>query len=137
MNLSKKKSLAVKTLKVGKDRILFVKSRLEDIKEAITKQDIKDLQKDGAIIVKDVKGRKKNLKKKIKRSTGNIRKKVNKRKREYVTMTRKLRKYVKELRNQGKLSREESQDIRKKIRNKYYKSLGNLKENIRGAKKWK
>jgi len=135
MNLSKKKSLAVKTLKVGKDRILFVKSRLEDIKEAITKQDIKDLQKDGAIIVKDVKGRKKNLKKKIKRSTGNIRKKVNKRKREYVTMTRKLRKYVKELRNQGKLSREESQDIRKKIRNKYYKSLGNLKENIRGAKK--
>jgi len=137
MNLSKKKSLAVKTLKVGKDRILFVKSRLEDIKEAITKQDIKDLQKDGAIIVKDVKGRKKNLKKKIKRSTGNIRKKVNKRKREYITMTRKLRKYVKELRNQGKLSREESQDIRKKIRNKYYKSLGNLKENIRGAKKWK
>ncbi len=135
MNLSKKKSLAVKTLKVGKDRILFVKSRLEDIKEAITKQDIKDLQKDGAIIVKDVKGRKKNLKKKIKRSTGNIRKKVNKRKREYITMTRKLRKYVKELRNQGKLSREESQDIRKKIRNKYYKSLGNLKENIRGAKK--
>jgi len=137
MNLSKKKSLAVKTLKVGKDRILFVKSRLEDIKEAITKQDIKELQKDGAIIVKDVKGRKKNLKKKIKRSTGNIRKKVNKRKREYVAMTRKLRKYVKELRNQGKLSREESQDIRKKIRNKYYKSLGNLKENIRGAKKWK
>ena len=135
MNLSKKKSLAVKTLKVGKDRILFVKSRLEDIKEAITKQDIKELQKDGAIIVKDVKGRKKNLKKKIKRSTGNIRKKVNKRKREYVAMTRKLRKYVKELRNQGKLSREESQDIRKKIRNKYYKSLGNLKENIRGAKK--
>ena len=135
MNLSKKKSLTIKALKVGKKRITFVKSRLEDIKEAITKQDIKDLQKDGAIIVKDVKGRKKNLKKKIKRSTGNIRKKVNKRKREYITMTRKLRKYVKELRNQGKLSREESQDIRKKIRNKYYKSLGNLKENIRGAKK--
>lgn len=135
MNLSKKKSLAIKALKVGKKRITFVRSRLEDIKEAITKQDIKDLQKDGAIIVKDVKGRKKNLKKKIKRSTGNIRKKVNKRKREYITMTRKLRKYVKELRNQGKLSREESQDIRKKIRNKYYKSLGNLKENIRGAKK--
>lgn len=135
MNLSKKKALAVKTLKVGKARIMFVKSRLEDIKEAITKQDIKDLQKDGAIIVKDIKGRKKNLKKKIKKSTGNIRKKVNKRKKEYVIMTRKLRKYVKELKNHGKLSREQVIDIRKKIRNKYYKSLGNLKENIRREKK--
>ena len=135
MNLSKKKSLAGRTLEVGKDRIIFVKSRLEDIKEAITKQDIKDLQKDGAIIVKDIKGRKKNLKKKIKKSTGNIRKKVNKRKKEYVIMTRKLRKYVKELKNHGKLSREEVIDIRKKIRNKYYKSLGNLKENIRREKK--
>ena len=135
MNLSKKKSLAVKTLNVGKDRIVFVKSRLEDIKEAITKQDIKDLQKDGAIIVKEVKGRKKNLKRKAKRSTGNIRKKVNKRKQNYVIMTRKLRKYVKELRNQGKLSREEALDIRKKIRNKYYKSLGNLKEYTRREKK--
>ena len=135
MNLSKKKSLAGRTLKVGKDRIIFVKSRLEDIKEAITKQDIKDLQKDGAIIVKDIKGRKKNLKKKIKKSTGNIRKKVNKRKKEYVIMTRKLRKYVKELKNHGKLSREEVIDIRKKIRIKYYKSLGNLKENIRREKK--
>ena len=135
MNLSKKKALAVKTLKVGKARIIFVKSRLEDIKEAITKQDIKDLQKDGAIIVKDIKGRKKNLKKKVKKSTGNIRKKVNKRKKEYVIMTRKLRKYVKELKNHGKLSREEVIDIRKKIRNKYYKSLGNLKEHIRREKK--
>jgi len=136
MNLSKKKALAVKTLNVGKDRIVFVKSRLEDIKEAITKQDIKDLQKDGAIIVKEIKGRKKNLKRKVKRSTGNIRKKVNKRKQNYVIMTRKLRKYVKELRNQGKLSREEALDIRKKIRNKYYKSLGNLKEYTRREKKW-
>ncbi len=135
MNLSKKKSLAVNALKVGKGRIVFVKSRLEDIKEAITKQDIKDLQKDGAIIVKDVKGRKKNLKKKVRKSTGNIRKKVKKRKKEYVIMTRKLRKYVKELRNHGELSREESLDIRKKIRNKYYKSLGNLKEYVRREKK--
>jgi len=142
MNLSKKKSLAAKTLRVGKDRIVFVKSRLEDIKEAITKQDIKDLQKEGAIFVKKIKGKKKNLKRKNKRSTGNIRKKVNQRKKKYVIMTRKLRKYVKELKNQGKLSREEVQSIRKKIRNKHYKSLGNLKEYIRGIsnkdkEKWK
>ncbi len=133
MNLSKKKALAAKTLKVGKDRIVFVKSRLEDIKEAITKQDIRDLQKEGAIFIKEIKGRKANLKRKNKRSVGNIRKKVNKRKKEYVVLTRKLRKYVRELRNQGKLTRENSKDLRKKIRNRQYKSLGNLKEYIRSV----
>ncbi len=38
MNLSKKKLLAVKTLRVGKERITFSPSRLDEIKEAITKQ---------------------------------------------------------------------------------------------------
>ena len=137
MNLNKKKLLAAKTLKVGKDRIIFVKSRLEDIKESITKQDIKDLQKEDAILIKGVRGRKKNTSKKRKRSVGNIRKKVKKQKAEYVIMTRKLRKYIKELKTQGKLSINEVQDIRKKIRNKYYKSLGALKEYIRGREKWK
>ena len=91
MNLNKKKSLAVRTLKVGKQRIVFLRSRLDEIKEAITKQDIRDLRKEGAIFVKDIKGRKK-VEKKNKRSPGNIRKKVNKRKQKYVIMKRKLRK---------------------------------------------
>ncbi len=135
MKLNKKKELAAKTLKAGKDRISFVNARLEDIKEALTKQDIKELHKEGAIMVKGVKGRRKNLKKKRKRSTGNIRKKVKTKKRNYVILTRKLRKYVNELKKQGKLSREEIQDIRKKIRNRYFKSLGNLKEYTRRDKK--
>ncbi len=59
MNLEKKKKLAARTLNVGKERIIFLKSRLEEIKEAITRQDIKDLHKDGAIIIKEEKGRKK------------------------------------------------------------------------------
>ena len=62
MNLGKKKMLASRTLKVGKERIVFVKGRLEEIKDAITKQDIRDLNKEGAILIKDVKGRKKNIK---------------------------------------------------------------------------
>jgi len=135
MNLAKKKALAVKTLKVGKGRIVFVNSRLNDIKEAITKQDIKDLQKDGAIIVKAVKGRKKVLKKSKNKSPGNVRKKVNKRKKEYVIMTRKLRRYVAEMKEQGKLSQEKVKDIRNKIRNKMFKSKAHLKEYIGGLKK--
>ena len=129
MNLSKKKELAARTLKVGKERISFVRARLEEIKEAITKQDIRDLKEDKAIIIKNVEGRKTN-KKKTRRSTGNIRKKIKTRKKDYVILTRKLRNYVKELKNQGKLSAEDVREIRKKIRNKVYRSKAHLKEQL-------
>jgi len=68
MNLRKKKMLAAKTLGVGKNKIVFVKSRIDEIKEAITKQDIRDLYNEGAILIKQVMGRRKveRSKKKIK-----------------------------------------------------------------------
>lgn len=135
MNLKKKKLLAVRTLGVGKKRIVFLQPRLSETKEAITKQDIRDLKKEGAIVIKDIKGRKKNAKKKVKRSVGNVRKKVNTRKKEYVIMTRKLRKYVFEMKNQRVLSKEESDDIRKKIRNRIFRSKSHLKEYIGRLKK--
>jgi len=135
MNLGKKKKLAARTFKVGQKRIVFVKPRLEEIKEAITKQDIKDLHKDGAIKILDILGQKKNKKKSTKKSPGNIRKKVNKRKQRYVIMTRKLRGYVLEMGKQGKLSRGEIIDIRKKIRNKAFKSKAHLKEYIGNLEK--
>ncbi len=135
MNLRKKKNLAAKTFNVGKDRIAFVKSALKDIGEAIAKRDLNDLRAEGAIIVKNKKGRTKNLKKKKKKSTGNIRKKVNKRKQEYVIITRKLRKYVADLKKKEELSREEVIEIRKKIRNRNFKSKANLKQYVEGLKK--
>lgn len=135
MNLKKKKNLAAKTLKVGKERIVFLASRIDEIKEAITKNEIRDLNVEGAIIVKEIKGRKKNLKKSVKKSTGNVRKKVNTRKKDYVIMTRKLRKYSKEMEKQGKITKEEKREIRKKIRNKGFKSQANLKEYIKNLKK--
>ena len=135
MNLSKKKELAKRTFGVGEDRIVFVESRLNDIKEAITKQDMRDLRQDKAIIIKEKKGRKKVIRKRRRRSTGNIRKKINTRKRDYVILTRKLRKYVLEIKNQGKISKEEVNDIRKKIRNKAFRSKSHLKEYIEGLRK--
>ena len=134
MNLSMKKRLAARTLKVGKERIVFIESRLNDIKEAITKQDIRDLKEDGAIIIKNVKGRKTKTKKKS-RSPGNIRKKVNKRKQEYVKATRKQRAYVKEMEKKEIVSKEEYKDIKKKIRNRIFRSKSHLREYIGGKKK--
>ncbi|NMB66838.1 hypothetical protein GYA25_02160 [Candidatus Woesearchaeota archaeon] len=133
MNLKSKKQLAARTLKVGVGRIKFVESRIDEIKEALTKQDIKDLYKDKAIIIKEIKGRKRKAVKKKRRTTGNVRKRVNKRKEEYVKITRKLRGYLKSLK--GKLSKKDVEDIRKKIRNKFFKSKSDLKAYIAGVKK--
>lgn len=135
MNLRNKTSLAQKALKVGKKRIIFLQSRLKDIKEAITKQDIRELVQDGAIILKEIRGRRKIEKRKRKRGPGKIKKNVNKRKQEYVIMVRKQRRYVAEMKKQGKLSSEDIKDIRNKIRNKTFKSKAHLKDYIGGLKR--
>ena len=132
MNLRSKKQLAAKTFGVGKARIAFVNERIEEIKEAITKQDMRNLQKDGAIIIKEIKGRSKNINKKKKKGMGNVRIKVNTRKRDYVILTRKLRKVLADKKSKGEIDRKEIKEIRKKIRNKMFKSKVHLKEYMGG-----
>lgn len=134
MNLGKKKKLAIRTFGVGKSKISFLKPRLEEIKEAITKQDMRGLKEEGAIIIHETRGKKVKTRK-TKRSPGNIRKKVNKRKKDYIIMTRKQRKYTSEMRKQEKISRPEEIEIRKKIRNKIFKSLAHLKDHVRSFEK--
>jgi large subunit ribosomal protein L19e len=133
MNLGKKKSLAARTFGVGESRIKFLEPRLDEIKEALTKQDIRDLHKDGAIVILPVKGRKILIRKKKSRSVGNVRKKVNKRKQKYVKLTRKLRSYLAEI--EGKLTKKEKEEYRKKIKNKSFDSKSDFKAYIAGAKK--
>lgn len=135
MNLVKKKKLAEKTLKAGKNRIVFVESRLNEIKEVITKQDIRDLFSEGAIKIKEISGRRKNAKKKRKRGPGKIRKNVNKRKQEYVILTRKLRAYVSSLKSMGKLNAEEVKELRKKIRDSSFRSKAHMKDYLKGQGK--
>ncbi|MEK6833049.1 MAG: 50S ribosomal protein L19e [Nanoarchaeota archaeon] len=134
MNLRAKKQLAANTFGVGKSRILFVNERIEEIKEAITKQDMRNLQKEGAIIIKEIKGRAKNIKNSRKRHVGKIRRKVNTRKRDYVILTRKLRKVMAERKKRGEISREELKEIREKIRNKLFRSKAHLNENMEVSK---
>jgi large subunit ribosomal protein L19e len=128
MKLNKKKELAAKTLKVGKNRIILENSGMQEISEAITKQDIRDLFSEGIIKIKQKKGRKKNVKRKTKRRDGKIKMKPKKRKQEYVKITRKLRKYIKGLKEQGKIDKKEYEDLRKKIRMRKFKSKAQLKE---------
>ncbi len=130
MNLDKKKTLAVRTLNVGRERIVFNKERLEEVKEAITRQDIRDLVKDKAIIVEEVTGSKTKPKRKTRRRAGSIKQTVNTRKRDYMTLTRKLRKYIFELRKHGTITSEQYWKLRKEIRAKNFKSKAQMKDRI-------
>jgi len=127
MDLGKKRALAARTLKVGKERIFFVPSRLDEIKEAMTKQDIRDLNREKAILVKEIGGRRIKLKKRTKKGDGSKKKNIKNKKRRYMDLTRKLRTYLKSLKSQGKISKEESKKIRKAIRDKSYRSKAHLK----------
>jgi large subunit ribosomal protein L19e len=135
MNLLKKKELAARTLNVGKSRIVFNKQRIEDIKEAITKQDIRDLQQDKAILVKQIKGKSKIKKRKTRRGVGTRKKKVNTRKQDYVILTRKLRSYLATLKKQNKIEQLPFIELRKEIRARTIKSLAHMKERIKEAQK--
>jgi len=130
MQLEGKRELAARTLKVGKARIIFNRERLGEIKEAITKQDIRDLLSNKAIRIKEIKGKKKKPTRKTRRRAGSIKKTVNVRKRNYMTLTRKLRAYISELKKQEVLNSKECDKLRKEIRNSLFKSKAHLKERI-------
>lgn len=137
MKLDKKKQLAARALGVGKGRICFRVENLAEIKEAITKQDIKDLIAQGIITIKEAKGRKRIKRRKTRRKEGKIKKKIKTRKQEYVKLTKRLRRYIKEAERQGKIDKEKYQELRKKIKAKIFKSAAQLKDNLKevGVKK--
>lgn len=130
MKLDKKKALASSALGVGKGRIIFNQERLDEIKEAITKQDIRDLAAAGAISVRDVKGKRAVERRANRRRGGSIRKRVKQSKRAYILRTRKLRRYLAELKKQGKLPREQRLVLRKQIKASMYRTKAHMKEHI-------
>ena len=134
MKLENKKELASRTLGIGKDRITFNPSRLKEIKEAITKQDIKDLVSSNAILLKEIKGRKKVERRKTRRRAGSIRKKIKHGKRKYIILTRKFRSYLKQLRRKEEISEELYIKLRQEIRASMYKDLSHLKERLKEIK---
>lgn len=131
MNLLKKKSLAASVLGVGKRRIGFNLQRLKEIEDAMTNQDMRELFGSGAIFIKEQKGRRKIEKRKNRRGGGSIRKKIRKEKRRYIILTRKLRRYLKELLSQNKISKEQYLKSRKEIRSRFFKSKAHLKEHLK------
>ena len=130
MKLDKKKVLAVRTLGVGRDRIAFNAHRLDEIKEAITKQDIRDLYASGAITIKEIKGSRTIQKRKTRRRHGSIRKTVKNGKTQYMIRTRKLRRYIAELLKQERITKDQYLTLRKQIKASTYRNKAHMKEHI-------
>jgi len=133
-NLAKKKALAARTLNVGKNRIHFNSDNFAELKEAITKQDIRDLYSEGVIKIKPIQGRRKIKKRKTRRGPGKIKITINKRKQTYVKITRKLRNHLKELKKIGAIETSLYHELRKKIRMREFKSKAHLKEYLKEYK---
>ena len=134
MNLESRKQLASKVLRVGKNKVLFNPEHLEEIKEAITKQDIRDLFAEGIISVRETRGRRKIVRRTTRRGPGSIKLVVRDRKGDYMIMVRKLRRYINELRKQNKIDRVRYYELRKKIKARIFKNKAHLKDYIAGGK---
>ncbi|MBX4211847.1 hypothetical protein KW787_00115 [Candidatus Pacearchaeota archaeon] len=130
MNLQKKKALTARTMNVGESRVTFNIGRLDEIKEAITKQDIRDLIASKAITIRPIKGRRAVVKRKSRRGLGKVRRRPGARKQEYVKLTRKLRGYLAQAKAKGKLPLDKYYILRKEIRARAFRDLAHMKERM-------
>lgn len=121
-----KKRLIARTLGVGIARIHIDDNAKEEIEQAMTRQDIKELKKQGIIKILPIIGRHK-AEKKGRRGKGSVKKKVHDR-RQYVKVTRKLRSYLKKLKAKGMISNEKYNLARKKIKSRAIKNFQQIKE---------
>ncbi len=138
MNLRTKKRLAAQVLGVSPKRVMFNPERLDEIKEALTRADIKSLIKDGAIIkkqkrsasgyhAKQVRKQKSKGKRKGHGSRKGTRNARLKRKEAWENKVRLQRKYLKTLREKGLLDSKTFRTIYLKIKSGFFRSKAHLK----------
>ena len=138
MKLKNQKRIAAQVLKVGKTSVKFDPERLSDIKEAITKADIRGLVSDNAITKKPSGSqsksrlRKRLAQKRKGRQKGSGRKKGKKtarlsKKAIWMVKARIQRSYLKELREKKLIEVKTYRDIYKKVKGNYFRSKNHIK----------
>jgi len=134
--LKSQKRMAAYILKVGTNKVYFDPDRLQDIKEAVTKQDIQSLIQDKAIKKKPIIGNKhrahhKKLERKKRgrrKRVGKVRKLTENRKKDYMARIRKIRKYLKA--TKSRIGKEEYARIKRLLRSGQIKNVKELKIKI-------
>lgn len=138
MKLKMQKRLAADVLKCSEKRVLFDETRLEQIKEAITKEDIRDLIAGGAIIKKQKKGVSKSgaryilvQKSKGKRKGHGSRKGKKgarlSRKRKWVVSVRAQRDFLKRLREGSLINYNSYKTLYRKSKGGFFRSVRHIK----------
>ncbi len=138
MKLTTRKRIAAQILKVGVNRVLLSKDRLKDIKEAITKEDIRGLIKEGAIKSKQKKGISKFRSKKIKKqkrkgrrkgpgSRKGTRKARISKKKSWMIKVRAQRKLIKLLKNKKLITSKTYNFLYRKIKGNFFRSRNHIK----------
>lgn len=127
--------MAAKILKCGEHRVWFDPARLDEIKQAITRTDIKRLIKRGIIKKLPEKGTSRararkiaQQKKKGRRKGRGSRKGAKKEgKEQWIKRIRAIRRYLKELRDSGKITKETYKDLYRKAKGGFFKSKNHVK----------
>ena len=131
--MKSKKRMAASVGKVGTNKIRIRKE--EDVKEALTRDDVRALIKSGAIEVKRKKGvsraraRKLHEQKKKGRRRGEGSKKGPRtnRKEEWMKRVRAQRKFVKQLKEGNKIDQTTYKDVYRKIGGGFFRSVSHIK----------
>jgi len=140
LNLSNKKEMAAKVLNVGSNRVKIDPENLERIADAITRDDIRALIREGIIWAEPVKGtsrgrirRKRALKKKRGRGSGSKKGSIGARlprKRLWVTKVRAMRSHLKKAREKGDITSDVFDKLYLQIKGGQIRSMKHLKEQI-------
>jgi large subunit ribosomal protein L19e len=137
MNLSNQKILAAKAAGVGIERVVLVPERIEEIKDAITKADIRTLIKSGAIKILNTRtpsrGRAKvrHAQKLRGRRRGSSRRKGasgarTPTKRAWINKIRLMRSTLKSLREQDKLSLQDYHQVYRRAKGGFFRDRGHM-----------
>ena len=151
MNTKLQKKLVGRALRIGKDRVKLKPSEASEIKEAITKADIKDLIKEGSIVISQSTGisrarareRQKQRKKGRQRGHGNRKGRQGARTSTKETWMRRIRlqrAVLKALRDNSKISKSEYRSLYLKSKGGFFRSKRHINlylEEHNLLKKWK
>lgn len=144
MNLKTQKRIAAQVMKVGLNRVWFDPTRLDEIKEAITKADIRSLVKDRAIQARPQEGisgfriKKHKLQKRKGRRAGpgsrqGSRRARLPRKKEWMARIRSQRTMLKNLRDKGIITRQTYRVVRQKAKGGYFRSRRHIQLYLEGG----
>ncbi len=141
MDLKNQKKLASRILKIGKARIWIDPARIADASEAITSADINNLVKKGIIKIKKKKGVSRSRAKKLqaqkkkgrRKGQGSRKGKLGTRmpkKRLWMKQVRVLRKFLAELRDEGKIEKSVYRKLYRKAKSGFFRSKSHIKNYI-------